>query len=219
MTADFQEIDGVGPSREEDLNEAGYEEYADLAEADSGELADQIPRLSEDSALEIIVQAQNLADLEEAYVEANPVPEEEEEPEDHTIEVGETITEDDPTPDEEAVEEEEKTEDEAAVHELTLHLEGPKEYDVLFHCFIRYRNKLLGTNRPAGHIDGYLATLREAAPGEDVTFELTAAEINELNNAIHQNRLNYQGQGYDGYFDAMRDVEAKFSVEREDLIF
>jgi len=76
MSDNFQEIDGVGPSREEDLTDAGYESYSDLGEADAATLEEDIPRLSGDTALEIIVQAQNLAGLDEAEPEANPEVEE-----------------------------------------------------------------------------------------------------------------------------------------------
>jgi len=72
MANNFQKINGVGQAREESLISEGYKTFEDLTQADASELSNTISRLPEDSALEMIVQAQNLTELENASITENP---------------------------------------------------------------------------------------------------------------------------------------------------
>jgi len=162
MSDNFQEIDGVGPSREEDLTDAGYESYSDLGEADAATLEEDIPRLSGDTALEIIVQAQNLAGLDEAEPEANP---EVEEPE-PSGDTEEPEPEPEPEPESSEVPEQYTAEIEIAT---------PEEYDALYDALLQHRQTLIGTNRPGiDRATAYIDQLRAATVGDTLTFELTA---------------------------------------------
>jgi len=227
MTDDFQAIDGVGPAREEHFIDEGYEAYADLAEADPAELSDQIDNLPEDSALEIVVQAQNLTDLEEAEVEEDP---EVEEDEDETETIAETNDETDvvmnvegddggeDVEEDEGEDVEEGSEPETHTLELTLASDG--QYDALYDTLLSHRNTLIGRNshevdRYTEHIDA----LREAVVGDTLEYELTADEINSLHNAIRQKRLDYQGANLNDQLAPARELETKFNNQREELIF
>jgi len=57
--AELEDLDGVGPTRAERLSEAGYGDMEALAAADHEELAEEAD-VPEDTALEFVVQAQNV---------------------------------------------------------------------------------------------------------------------------------------------------------------
>ena len=222
MTDDLQEIDGVGPSREDDLKEAGYETYSDLAEADHEELAEEINRLSEDKALSLVVQGQNLADLEEADVEES----EAKSGEDEAVEPEEALDE---LPDEdeleEEMEEEANSEDEAeeggeTSYEVLLDFEGTNEYDTFYHTLIEERCALRRTNRTG--VDTYeslLSSMRAIDVDGEFTVEMTADELNDLHNAVMEQRYSYQGENLIDYMDALRAVETDLNEIRRDLLF
>lgn len=225
MTDDFQAIDGVGPAREEHFVDEGYEVYADLAEADPAELSEQISNLPEDSALEIVVQAQNLTDLEEAEVEEDPEVEEDEtdtitESNDGTDVVmnvegdeGEDVAED---ADDEEVEEGSEPE----VYSLELTLASDGQYDAFYDTLLSHRNTLIGRNsHEVDRYTDYIDELREAVVGDTLEYELTADEINSLHNAIRQKRLDYQGANLNDQLAPARELETKFNNQREELIF
>lgn len=226
MTDDFQAIDGVGPAREEHFVDEGYDEYADLAEADPAELSEQISNLPEDSALEIVVQAQNLIDLEEAEVEEDPEVEETEnitESNDGTDvvmnvegEEGEDVEEDEA----EDAESQSESETETETHSLELTLASDGQYDAFYDTLLSHRNTLIGRNsHEVGRYTDYIDELREAVVGDTLEYELTADEINSLHNAIRQKRLDYQGANLNDQLAPARELETKFNNQREELIF
>lgn len=227
MTDDFQELDGVGPAREEKLNDEGYETYEELGEADHEELADTINRLSEDSALDLVVQAQNAADLEEAEVEESG-DEEEVEPEKALEELpDEDELEEELNDLEDEVEEESEPEPEPepevegeATFSVTLDFDGVHEYDTFYHTLIEERCNLRRTNR-AG-VESYekmLASLRDTSPNGSFTVELDEDELNDLHNAILEQRIDYQGENLIDYMDALRVVENNVNAVREEFLF
>jgi len=59
MTAELTEISGVGPARSESLAESGYPTIESIASAEPEALATAAD-ITEDKALDFIVQAQNL---------------------------------------------------------------------------------------------------------------------------------------------------------------
>jgi len=237
MTDDLQEIDGVGPSREDDLNEAGYETYSDLAEADHEELAEEINRLSEDKALSLVVQGQNLADLEEADVEESEAEDDSEDEGTEEVEPEEALDE---LPDEDELEdelEEEEAEDEAGSaseneepepeeeegetdYEVLLDFEGTHEYDTFYHTLIEERCALRRTNRTGvDTYDNLLASMRAIDVDGEFTVEMTADELNDLHNAVMEQRYSYQGENLIDYMDALRAVETDLNEIRRDLLF
>jgi predicted RecB family nuclease len=242
MTDDLQEIDGVGPSREDDLNEAGYETYSDLAEADHEELAEEINRLSEDKALSLVVQGQNLADLEEADVEESEAEDGSDEEEAEEIEPEEALDE---LPDEDELEEElndleedsqapseadsdesqneeaEPEEEEGETdYEVLLDFEGTHEYDTFYHTLIEERCALRRTNRTGvDTYDNLLSSMRAIDVDGEFTVEMTADELNDLHNAVMEQRYSYQGENLIDYMDALRAVETDLNEIRRDLLF
>lgn len=237
MTDDLQEIDGVGPSREDDLNEAGYETYSDLAEADHEELAEEINRLSEDKALSLVVQGQNLSDLEEADVEESEAEDDSEDEGTEEVEPEEALDE---LPDEDELEEEleeanaedeggsaseneepepEEEEDETD-YEVLLDFEGTHEYDTFYHTLIEERCALRRTNRTGvDTYDNLLASMRAIDVDGEFTVEMTADELNDLHNAVMEQRYSYQGENLIDYMDALRAVETDLNEIRRDLLF
>lgn len=240
MTDDLQELDGVGPAREEKLNDEGYETYAELGEADHEELADTVNRLSEDAALDLVVQAQNMADLEEAEIssgdglgdddaEADSASENDDEEEE--VEPEEALEE---LPDDEELEEElneleaeaeEESEPEPEVEgEATFTVElqfgNAHEYDTFYHTLVEERCDLRRTNR-AG-VESYekmLESMRETSAKGSFTAELTEDELNDLHNAVLEQRIDYQGENLIDYMDALRVVENNVNAVREEFLF
>jgi len=232
--SDLQEIDGVGPAREEALKENGFETYADLSDADPEVLSEEVDTgLPEDSALEIVVQAQNLADLQEAEVEENPSSEENESDTEtetevkveNTYETGtvestetdESLTEEDV---EEVVDEVFDKEDEEEVHDIELTLETGYQYDALYDSLLQHRKTLIGTNRSGvEETTERLAAVRETVVGETVTFTLTDNEINDLHSVISRQRLDYQSKNLKDQLAGARDIETEFNNQRREILF
>lgn len=230
MTDDFQTIDGVGPAREEDLYDEGYETFADLAEADNTELADAIDRLSEDRALEIVVQAQSLTDLEEAEVEENPdVDESTEEESAETESTDETITEsqsfgeggeDSEEEAEDTSSDDGPTAEQVEDYTVVLTIESDEEYDALYDCLLSYRQNLIGTNQMgAERVTTYIAKLRDSVVGDNLELIMTEDEINEFHNQLLQQRIDYQGRNLRDQLTAAKSLEVRFNDERERHLF
>ena len=97
--ASVTDIDGVGDARAETMAEAGYDSLESIAEADPADLAEDIPRVTEDRATTFTLQAENLLEEDE--------PDEEEESEEDVL--GPMATEGDEG-DVESVDEEEEGE-------------------------------------------------------------------------------------------------------------
>lgn len=231
MTDDFTELDNVGPAREEKFTDLGYDEYTDLAEVEPATLADEVSRLPEDSALEIIVQAQNLAELETAEVEENPDPDSDPDPdpsETVTVDSGDdsgTVESDTVNVTEKVVEADETVESESGddgedVHELRLEIETVNEYHAMYACLLSYRRKLIGTNQSGvGQAEDVLEQLQESVVGDELVVSMEAGDINDLHNALLQYRLDCQGKNMNEFLSAARALESKYNNERERLLF
>jgi len=226
---DLQELDGVGPAREEDLEEAGYESFQDLAEADHEELGEEIKNLYEDTALEIIVQAQNLTEMDAASVEEDPDVEEDDEPDDsdmpdpEPIEEGEPqprSTEEDAEPDSESEEPEPDAESEEPPYDVIIEFDSVEEYDTLYHTLLEHRSQLLRENRAgADEVDAIIDQLREEDGEGSVTAEMTESDLNDLHNAIVQQRISYQGDNLIREMEAANSVEESVNESRQQHLF
>jgi hypothetical protein len=229
MADNFQKIDGVGQAREESLISGGYEEFEDLAQADASELSNTISRLPEDSALEMIVQAQNLTELENASVTENP-----------SIETG-TETENNTTSDEQITVSETRSEETGMTSEesnetvtentntsidsqndytITISIESDRQYDALYDTLISYRQKLIRTNRQGvSRADEYLDKLRSASVDSVIELSVSEDELNSLHNIVKQNRVSYQGKNYSEQLRGIREIEDEINNQRRELLF
>jgi hypothetical protein len=227
MADDFQKIDGVGQAREESLINEGYEEFEDLAQADASELSNNISRLPEDSALEMIVQAQNLTELENASVTENPSIEKNTETENNTtsaeqITVSETrLQETGMTSDESENTMTENTGiDSENTYTVTISINSDRQYDALYDTLISYRQKLIRTNREGvSRADTYLDKLRVASVDSVIELSVSEDELNSLHNIIKQNRVNYQGKNYSEQLRGIREIEDEINTQRRELLF
>jgi len=229
MADNFQKIDGVGQAREESLIREGYEEFEDLAQADASELSNNISRLPEDSALEMIVQAQNLSELENASVTENPSIENKTENEntsdnDEQITVSETRSQETGmTSDEsnETVTENTNTSiDSNNDYSITISIESDRQYDALYDTLISYRQKLIRTNRQGvSRADEYLDKLRSASVDSVIQLSVSEDELNSLHNIVKQNRVSYQGKNYSEQLRGIREIEDEIKNQRRELLF
>lgn len=139
---ELTELNGVAEGRAENLTEAGYGSVEDLVGADHEAIADQVNYLPEDTALELVVQAENLVEEEQAEVvedEPATITEEVEEAVDEVEEsedeqssddepVSDTESEDSGEPDS-ASENEDELEEEVDELEEEVEEESPDEDD------------------------------------------------------------------------------------------
>jgi len=234
---DLTELDGVGPARSDSLAEAGYEDFETLADADPEELAEDAG-VTEDKALDFIVQSQNIVAEQEAEVEeSQPVTEEvaeaveESEDEDEAEnepEPEETITveeaEDEPEDEAEAepeVEEEPEPEDEGpAVIEFELTFDEALEYDTFFDAVMSQRATMLRTNRDgADAFDHALDQMRGKQVGDTVELEMTEAQLNGLHNSVREMTVSYKGDNLIDHMDALKQVLNRINEVRSEHLF
>lgn len=224
MADDLQEIDGIGPSREADLKERGYETYADLADANHETLAEEVKNMNQDTALEIVVQSQNMADLKASEVEEEPDVEESVEEEtvegvEEAVQTEQLVAEVDES---ESVDEAAATveEDEIGPYTFELSFETAYEYDSFYHTLLEHRAAIKRTNRSG--IETYeslLESMRNSSYDTSVEVEMTEDQLNNLHNAVLEQRIDYQGDNLIDYMEALRAVENRLNDIRRDRLF
>jgi hypothetical protein len=218
MTDDFSELDNVGPARSEYLEEAGYESFEDLADTEPDDVAEDID-VPNDTALGLIVQAQNIVEEREAEVEESEPDVTEEDLEEMVEEMEEMEEEvvDEEVYDEEVedVEEEPKGEETFEV-ELSL---DKYSHEALFHAAMQQKVTLERTNRKGeAPFDHILDTLRNNDDGE-VLLLFEEDELNNVHNAVRKKRIDYKGDNLIQHMEAMEDVLASINDVRERHLF
>ena len=229
------ELDGVADGRAENLTEAGYESVEDLVDADPEVLADEVSYLPEDTALELIVQAQNIVAEEDAEVE-------ESEPESVTDEVAEAVGAEealDELPDEEEIEEEidgeveeedsdtagetDESVDESPEADISFELtfDAALEFDTFFDAVMGQRATMLRSNRSGvDAFDHTLDQLRSAGGvGTTVSLEMEPQELNDLHNCVRQTMIAYKGDNLIDHMDALKRVMNDINAVRDEHPF
>lgn len=222
---ELQDITGVGESRADDLVEMGYESVEDVAAADPEDLT-ELSRVGEDRAIEMVVDAQNLAGSEEEQPG-----EEADSPDEGTESGSETITFDEEDLDEEVEELEEEFEveepDDEPVEEA-VDEERPEEqtFELSF-SLDKFESEIL----TAALIDAY-STLRSRNVSrseacfrvleklrDSTTLQVTEEELNALHSAVRQRRLEYQGNNHVDMMNFTRNIEVQISEARDEYLF
>lgn len=231
---DLTELDGVGESRASNLAEAGYESVEDLPDADAEAIAEEVSYLPEDTALELIVQSQNIVAEKEAEVT-----ESEQQPSTITEEVEEAVEQEEAmsadesldTLDEEVeeiAEESEELEDELEEEsgdepeqiEFTISFNEALQYDTLFQALMSERASRLRTNRTGVQTFEYvLGQLRVQSLGDTVELSLTGEELNSLHNCIRQQITDYKGDNLIDHMDALKEVMVQIDDVRSRELF
>jgi len=213
---ELQDITGVGASRADDLEEMGYTSVEDVADANPDDLT-ELSRVGEDRAIEMVVDAQNLADSEESEEEEETV---EEEP--ATI----TFDEEEPSIDEEEppVEEEEPAADEvseeaaeaADLEKFEVDADfGALERDVSVYALLDSYTSLQSRN--VSRSNACMRVLEKIRDSTSVM--LTEEELNAFHAAIRQQRLEYQGNNHVEMMRVATRVEDSVSTVREEELF
>jgi hypothetical protein len=208
---DLTEIKGVGPARSDSLNEAGYEDFSSLADTDPAELAADAD-IPEDTALDFIVQSQNiLAEREASITESRSV----------TEQVEAATEEPEPEPEPEVEEEPEpEPEPEPELIEFSLSFEDGLEYDTFYYALMQQRMSILRTNRtgiePFNHC---LDELRGAAAGESISLSLERDGLNNLHNAVRSTITSYKGDNLIDHMDALKRVLVQINDVRDEHLF
>lgn len=239
---DLTELDGVGPARSESLEEAGYSDFETLADADPEALAEDAG-VTEDKALDFIVQSQNLVAEQEAEVEeSKPVTEEVadavEESEDEEVGAEEAVEE---LPDSDELEEEieEAADDSDTTDETDESVdespenEGPQEiqfeltfdealeYDTFFDSVMGQRATMLRSNRDGVEaFDHVLDQMRASSGvGATVELELTESQLNDLHNSVRGTMIDYKGDNLIDHMDALQEVLNDVNEVRDKHLF
>ena len=238
---ELTELDGVAEGRAENLTEAGYESVEDLVDADPEVVADEVSYLPEDTALELIVQAQNIVAEEDAEVE-------ESEPESVTKEVADAVDSAeepdsasenisaeealDDLPDDEEIEEEpedEPEEEEPEVEEddgpedisFELTFDEALEFDTFFDSVMGQRATMLRSNRSG--IDAFDHTLDQlrssGGVGATVELKMEPQELNDLHNCVRQTMIAYKGDNLIDHMDALKSVMTDINAVRNEHLF
>lgn len=223
MTDDLEEIDGVGPARSDSMDEMGYSTYADLAQVDNEQLAEDIPNLSEDRALEIIVQAQNLAELEEAEVSESDEGEETDESDSEPVDAG---FDDSPSAEDEIDSDaDESVSDESDDYpesvEVDVSFDNETQYDTFFNAVFETRNNYIRTNRgeQVESFERVLDSTRDTTPESGISVEMEPQELHDLHNEIKQQVMDYRGKGMMEQHDELQNVLNAVDEVREEKLF
>jgi len=216
---DLTDLDGVGPARSESLAEAGYASVEAVAEADPDVLADDAD-VPDDTALDFVVQAQNLVegdasedaedDAEESEESDGPLPGE-------LAQEDSVDTDADESEDEAEAEESDEVEEEP-VYELTVNLRTDTHYDAYMTALLNAYERRSGSHQPT--LDAIATVLDDARYNNgEVTHELTAFELNSMHAAVSQQVTDYKGQNMIDHMDAMRDLLEQVNEVREEELF
>lgn len=218
---DFTELDGVGPARSDYLEEAGYDTFEAVAEADNEVLAEDVD-IPEDTALELVVQSQNIVAEQEAEVE-------EREPDTITDEIEEAqpdeqdseeepapVSEEDSDSDAETVEEE----DEDAEIVFSIAFTDSLEYDTFFDSVMAQRMTMYRTNRTGVEaFDHALDQMRDGSAEEPVEMSLEEDQLNDLHNSVRQKIIAYKGDNLIDHMDALKSVMTQIEEVRSEHLF
>jgi predicted RecB family nuclease len=209
---ELTDIDGVGPARSDSLVEAGYDSVEVLAMADPEEVADDVG-VPDDTALEFVVQAQNMIaddDADESDEEDADADESDDVPDPSDLaEVAEDSDEE---------EEEDSDEDAEESYELVVDLETDTHYDAYMTALLNAYETRVGSNQHA--LDAITKALSDARYNSgEVTHELTEYELNTLHASVSQQVTEYKGMNMIGHMDAMRDLLAQVNEVRNEKLF
>lgn len=204
MTDDLTELNGVGPARSDYLAEAGYETFEEIGDADNEQLAEDVD-IPEDTALELIVQSQNMAAEQDAEVET-------EAPKSVTEEVEEAIDEGEDDPDE--------SEDGPDEYNFTITFGSGLAYDTFFDAAMSQRSKMLQSNRSgADAFDHALEQMRNGGMDEPVELEMNEEQLNNLHNSVRQTTISYKGNNLIDHMDALNNVLDQINEVRDEHLF
>lgn len=219
---DLTDIDGVGPARSDSLVEAGYDSVDMLAMADPEELAADAD-IPEDTALDFVVQAQNMvaddgdsadgseSDSESDEEEDGPLPSE-------LVEDAENNETDDSADAEDEAPDETEPVEEDPTYELVVDLETDTHYDAYMTALINAYEQRVNSNQNA--LDAIAKALDDARYNSgEVTHDLDEYELNTLHAAVSQQVTTYKGQNMIDHMDAMRDLLAQVNEVRNDKLF
>lgn len=210
---ELTDIDGVGPARSDSLVDSGYDSVEMLAMADSTEVADDVG-IPEDTALEFVVQAQNMV-----------ADESDEEAAESSSEASDES--DGPSPSELAEVAEEQSSDESEdadekqgeeTYELVVNLESDIHYDAYMTALFNAYETRVGSNQDA--VDAISGALDDARYNSgEVAHELTEYELNTLHASVSQQSNNYKGMNMIEHMDAMRELVEQVNEVRHEELF
>lgn len=201
---DFEELTGVGPARSERLEEAGYQDFEEVAESDPEVLAEEID-VTGDRALELVVQTTNLVGERDAEVDESP-----------EGTVSEQVGSDGGV--EEGVDTSPVSRDGEDIT-FTIEFESPEAYDSFYQTLLEQRLANQRSNRDSDDFEQVLSQLRAGSPHSGVELSLSEGQLNELHNSVRQNIIEYKGGSLIEYMEALQSVMDQIEVVRSSNLF
>lgn len=211
---ELTDLDGVGPARSDSMEAAGYDTVESLAEAGAETLAEEIG-VPDDTALEFVVQAQNIVE-EESSSESAQDDADDDESEDGPMPAD--LAEDDES--ESSDESEQSDDDDEAEPEYLVPIKLPSDthYDAYFTALLHAYERRVGSHEPS---EKALQHALDDARYEDqkVEHSLTEYEINTIHAAVKQQATDYKGDNMIEYMDALNEVLENLNDVRSEKLF
>ncbi len=208
---DFEELTGVGPARSERLEEAGYQRFEEVAESDAAVLSDEID-VTEDRALELVVQTTNIVEERNAEVDESPQ--------------GTVSEQIDAAGDVDGDSEEERAADDSPVTDggdgnidFSIEFESPEAYDAFYQTLLEQRLANRRSNRASEEFEQPLSQMRSGRPQSGVELSLSEGQLNDLHNCVRQNIIEYKGGSLIEYMEALQSVMDQIEVVRSSNLF
>lgn len=222
---ELTDIKGIGPARSESMQEAGYGSVKSVAEVDDHEDFAEAIDVPADTALEFIVQAENMVEEAAAEVESSE-PGTISEQIDEATEEQDSDEEDESQEVEVAEEEEEPAiaakEDEGPPDEIdfSIEFETDLEFDVFFDATMEEKMSIIRANRTGvEEYEHVLEQMRYGSPEQAVDFTLTPSELNNLHNTVRQKSIDYKGKNLIDHMDAMKRILTRIDEVRSEHLF
>lgn len=218
---ELTDIQGIGPATAEALQENGIDSVEDLSESDAQTLT-EVENITEKNAQMFIVRAQDILGENEAEVEEEDMPEEDDVAEDITADLFPDNSSDDSSSSDEDEEESQDTTDDSAeeddgLFDVTFGV-NDRQFDLLMQSLVEeYVRQQRRNIERAEHADTLLGYVRTLGGGGEFSERLSRGELNTLYSAVRRTRRSLQGRNRIDLMHEMREVVDQVSEAREAL--
>lgn len=226
---ELTDIQGIGPATAEALGEEGINSVDDLAEADA-QTVENAKNVTEQNAQMFIVRAQDMLGENDAEVDEEDLPEEDDVSDDPT----EDLFPESPSADAEASQEDESEEEGEEVAEETTDAESDsaseedsfdlslefndRQYDLLMYTLVGEFIKQQRRNRErAEHADTLLSEFRPLDGGGTYENQVSRGELNTLYSAVTSTKRSVQGKNHIELMHEMLEIVEQVEEAREQL--
>ena len=213
--ANVTDIDGVGDSRAETLAEAGYDSVQEIAAADPAKLAENVPRVSEDKAVEFILQAENMLGDQPSDEEVlGPLSDDSEEDEDSESDSEDVEEEEGEVDEEEDESDESESTDSSGPDTYSVELEATHNTsEIEFVTAVTEARSDYRRQNPTRY--DACVDLLEQYQENGLSFELTRLQLDTLHAVLRSRKTDYQGKNQIEERHVVEDLQTQVQEARE----